>query len=407
MGIVGFAVGALIAIVIRLLQGIDPNPAAPYGYVGPAMVLGVFISAGFFVWGMGAFDPAMSVHGEHAEEPHEEPAVEREAPAGTLMGYIWRITSVILVGFLIVFAIAALPHGPAIRTVPGNGNPAAVSYTTLQDVLPWLPASFNGSSIQISSFALFLIFFAITVFSLLVVAGLLAITFTYLARAKADPENTPVPWRPILFVLLVLGPMITFLVLFPTMQLPSALIMPLYLIPPILFLAAYRRPIFGLWLVLALLVPVLAAKSLGPADVLGSAIPVPPLQTVLMFIILGALVVIAARAVEAIFPAGLWERLRYLVYFIALVLIVPVPIIIAARDMNSPNIVIFLLAFIFVVTLTLISAGLLLPVWFLKLVIPASIWNRFAAVNWVTLVPDFFGWLANLLRGLPLFLGER
>jgi len=47
MGILGFAVGALLAVVIRLLQGLDPNPNDPYGYVGPALVLGAFLSSGF------------------------------------------------------------------------------------------------------------------------------------------------------------------------------------------------------------------------------------------------------------------------------------------------------------------------------------------------------------------------
>jgi hypothetical protein len=57
MGILGFTIGAVIAYGIRLAQGLEPNAAAPYGFVGSAMVLGAFISAGFFVWGMGAFDP--------------------------------------------------------------------------------------------------------------------------------------------------------------------------------------------------------------------------------------------------------------------------------------------------------------------------------------------------------------
>ena len=80
MGIIGFAVGALIAVLIRLAQGLDPNPTAPLAYVGPAFVLGAFISSGFFVWGMGAFDPRMSVHGEeHAAD------AEAEAGAGPVM----------------------------------------------------------------------------------------------------------------------------------------------------------------------------------------------------------------------------------------------------------------------------------------------------------------------------------
>ena len=72
MGILGFIGGALLALVIRMLQGLDPA-----GSVGAAFVLGAFISSGVFVWGMGAFDPRMSVHGDHAEEEH---AVVKVAP---------------------------------------------------------------------------------------------------------------------------------------------------------------------------------------------------------------------------------------------------------------------------------------------------------------------------------------
>src|SRR5215470_12229375 len=90
MGIAGFALGALIAIVIRMLQGIGPTSPEYSGFVGPAMVLGAFISSGFFVWGMGAFDPRMSVHGEHA--PAEAEEAKSESPASILSGFTWQIT---------------------------------------------------------------------------------------------------------------------------------------------------------------------------------------------------------------------------------------------------------------------------------------------------------------------------
>ncbi len=67
MAIIGFLFGALLVIVIRGLQGLDPLWAA-----GPGIVMTAFTTAGFFVWGMGAFNPKMSVHGEAAEaEAHE------------------------------------------------------------------------------------------------------------------------------------------------------------------------------------------------------------------------------------------------------------------------------------------------------------------------------------------------
>src|SRR5258707_147303 len=132
IGIMGFAGGALLAILIRLAQGLDPNPAAPFAYVGPAFVLGAFISAGFFVWGMGAFDPKMSVHGEHAEDALANP--EAETPAQILNGYTWQILTWTTVLILAVAIFAFLPSGPQLRSVSGDGNPSAIGYTTFGQI---------------------------------------------------------------------------------------------------------------------------------------------------------------------------------------------------------------------------------------------------------------------------------
>ena len=59
------------------------------------MVLGSFISAGVFVWGMGAFDPRMNVHGEHHEIEAAAPAVE--SPLTLLGGFTWQITFWVIV----------------------------------------------------------------------------------------------------------------------------------------------------------------------------------------------------------------------------------------------------------------------------------------------------------------------
>ncbi|MFN8376921.1 MAG: hypothetical protein U0694_29110 [Anaerolineae bacterium] len=69
MGILGFLIGMLLAFVLRSWQGIDPAWDPEVG-----IVLGAIGASVLFVWSMGAFDPAMSAHGEeHHEEEHHEP----------------------------------------------------------------------------------------------------------------------------------------------------------------------------------------------------------------------------------------------------------------------------------------------------------------------------------------------
>jgi hypothetical protein len=73
MSIFGFLCGMLLTIFLRTVQGLAPNWDPQV-----SIVLGAIVSTVFFVWGMGAFDPSMSVHGgeehgdEHGEESHAE-----------------------------------------------------------------------------------------------------------------------------------------------------------------------------------------------------------------------------------------------------------------------------------------------------------------------------------------------
>ena len=54
------------------------------------------------------------------------------------------------------------------------------------------------------------------------------------------------------------------------------------------------------------------------------------------------------------------------------------------------------------------SLLLILPTAYLKMIIPADMWSKFAAIKWMTLIPDVAGWLAHVLRsGLPSFLGQK
>ena len=171
-GILGFLGGALLALIIRGLQGLTPTWA-----VGPGMVLGAFIGAGFFVWGMGGFDPRMSVHGEaHEEETHEEPK-----PTELLGGTIWQLTT-LLIGFILVLAaIAWLPTGP---TLTITADPAAS-----RTGIGYFDLNLFGIEIpQVSELVIFIGFFIIMMLSLFILAGALGAGFHSLARGVANAQ---------------------------------------------------------------------------------------------------------------------------------------------------------------------------------------------------------------------------
>ncbi len=77
--IVGFVGSLAFVYAVRVLQNMEPvwmNAESSEGaQVG--MVLAAFVCMGTFMWGVGAFDPKMSEHGDHADE-HEEAAPESE-----------------------------------------------------------------------------------------------------------------------------------------------------------------------------------------------------------------------------------------------------------------------------------------------------------------------------------------
>jgi hypothetical protein len=102
MGILGFVLGAFLVLVVRGLQSMDPVWDA-----GTGLVFGVLFCAGFFVWGMGAFDPAMSAHGDaaHADETHANP--DDAPPAALVGGITWQIAALLSVSIAVLFAVGA------------------------------------------------------------------------------------------------------------------------------------------------------------------------------------------------------------------------------------------------------------------------------------------------------------
>lgn len=380
LGIVGFIVGALIAIVIRMAQGLDPNPDAPLAFVGPAMVLGAFLSSGFFVWGMGAFDPRMNVHGEeHAIEPAE--AAKAESPLAILGGYTWQMTFWLI---LMVFAIAVfafLPGGPTIRSVQGDdGNVAAIGYTEV-------PLPFGGPTVTVSYLVLFIVFVAWTIFSLFLTAGLIAFIIGYFAQGKANPNAVSIPWKALIFVLLLVS-LGQLPLMVPSLELPTALIMPAFILPQLVLLIGYRKPIWLLLLLLAMPLPVLVPT------VTMTALPVIALVWIVVsFIALGFFF---ARSLLA---PNTWRVLALLTFSIAAIAMIGITISETRGDFWQ---------MVFFLVLTIIVLGLLAPVEWLKFVIPAEMWSRYAAIDWPMLIPQLAGVVARWLRGgLPKFLGQR
>ncbi|HEX2905271.1 MAG TPA: hypothetical protein VHO69_00315 [Phototrophicaceae bacterium] len=323
MGILGFALGALLAVGLRLLQGLDPNPANPYGYVGPAFVLGAFFCAGFFIWGIGAFDARLNVHGEEPEAAAAEAAkgeIEAVKPLALLTSNLWQISFWLIVVIVAIAIFAFLPFGPTIQSVAGDGNPAAVGYTTM--ALP-----FGGPTVTVSYLVLFIVFVIWTLLSLAVVAGLLAFILNYFSRGKKNPDATPIPWRAVIFVLVVLA-IVPLPLLFPTYLIPTAFLMPAIVLVPLLLVIGYPNVLTILLLVITLGLPMFFSNI--------------------------------QLSLAALFVVGF-----------------------------------------------ILGVFLLLPVFLLRAVIPRSIWQRYATVEWNMIIPRFAHWVARLLRGLPEFMGQR
>ncbi len=176
MAFIGFLFGALLVIVIRGLQQLDPLWAA-----GPGIVLSAFMMAGFFVWGMGAFDPKLSVHGEAAEEAaHEAQAEETEKPQRLLIGSVWQLAALLIVLLVVLGGFAALPHGLAMtQTISDYASPTMVGFVPFD-----LP--FGGPTIYVSQLVLFAIFIIVTLLSLVAAAAIIGWIIVFMSRGVTE-----------------------------------------------------------------------------------------------------------------------------------------------------------------------------------------------------------------------------
>ena len=194
MGILGFLLGMTIITVIRTLQQLQP-PMDPQ----LAIILGTFTAAAAFVWGIGAFDPRMNVH---AHEPSEEEAQQalaiahepaEEGPPGEILGgYMWLLSTLLLVLLLVLIVFAELPNGPGIQTVHDPlANVAAVGFVDID---------LFGQTFQVSQLILLIAFVIFMFASLAVFAGGASMLFYNLSRGVTqvkDAAHTPFESEPL------------------------------------------------------------------------------------------------------------------------------------------------------------------------------------------------------------------
>lgn len=199
MAILGFIVGVALVQFIRSLQQMDPlwDP-------GVIFVVIPFFITGFFMWGMGAFDPRMSEHAHAPDDAHETAIVAAEGedahaiqqapgPWAVLMGQMWRISFAVILVVVILFAFATAPTGLFLRQVnQAEGSVAAVE--AQQNFL--LPLGID--TVEASQLSVFLAFTIFTVLSVVVVAGAIAFVMAFFnkeAKFVEGMETTTVTYQ--------------------------------------------------------------------------------------------------------------------------------------------------------------------------------------------------------------------
>ena len=181
MGILGFLAGTVLLIVVRALQSLDPifDP-------GLAIVFGSLFSAGFFIWGMGGFDPRMREHA-HGPEDEARALALAEAPPGEeepttiLSGFTWQIVTWLLILLLGIAAFALIPGSPTLQIVRDPvGNTAAIGFVEMELL---------GETFIVSELVLLLVFVIVMFLSLFAVAGGLGWLFFRLAQGVTEVKQ--------------------------------------------------------------------------------------------------------------------------------------------------------------------------------------------------------------------------
>jgi len=123
--LVAFIGSLLLVYAIRSAQQMDPvwvnDQTSEGAQVG--LVLAAFASMGAFMWGIGALDPSMSEHGDHADDHAEEEAPEKEFQLDA-SGWYFYLGHIQWKFGISCFALDPLtPSFP----LPDNGNPVSMA----------------------------------------------------------------------------------------------------------------------------------------------------------------------------------------------------------------------------------------------------------------------------------------
>jgi len=85
-GLLGFMTASLLVVIVRGLQNLSPVYDPSVG-----VVLGGFLGAIFFIWGIGAFNPLWSAHGEAEEEARKIIEEKYSQPRHILTSITWSL----------------------------------------------------------------------------------------------------------------------------------------------------------------------------------------------------------------------------------------------------------------------------------------------------------------------------
>lgn len=202
--ILGFVIGELLVLGLRWLQGLPPwDP-------GVAIVLAPFVLTVGWLWGVGAFNPKLSEHGEHHEESTAIVTVdddgneivvheaiehhEEEEPSEVFFTEVWRALSLPLILLLVILGFALIPNGFYLAVVDApNASPNAFANSIMLNI------PFVGT-VETTQMVLFLAFVGFIAISLIAFAGGLGFLFykgheqvAIAHQIEPTPSNTTPP----------------------------------------------------------------------------------------------------------------------------------------------------------------------------------------------------------------------
>ncbi|HYO88795.1 MAG TPA: hypothetical protein VER79_09105 [Candidatus Limnocylindrales bacterium] len=156
-GLLGFMTASLLVLIVRSLQSLDPvyDPSV-------SIVLGGFFAAIFFVWGIGAFNPLWSAHGEAEAEAHEVISKRAQEPRRILTATVWSLLGWLVLMLVLIIVFATLPFGFALTI---TADPVAST-----SAIGFVYVTIGEATLAISQLVILMIFIAIIFLSLFIVA---------------------------------------------------------------------------------------------------------------------------------------------------------------------------------------------------------------------------------------------